>query len=130
MRYRTRIESMKREHVALSVDRSRNKRIPCVPVWTQTGYERDTRSVSTTSHGEHLMHVEGTVPYPWPWDGRLDPLCMALLVVGAQGWLVDRTRANKGALDKAALAARALKEAGGIVLVVRHVRPWAAAHPR
>ena len=76
------------------------------------------------------MHVEGTVPYPWPWDGRLDPLCMALLVVGAQGWLVDRTRAHKGALDKAALAARALKEAGGIVLVVRHVRPWAAAHPR
>jgi biuret amidohydrolase len=76
------------------------------------------------------MHVAETIPYPWPWDGQLEPMRLAMLVVGAQEWLAGRTRSHRKALDAAALAAHEVKTAEGVVLLLRHVRPWAAAHPR
>jgi nicotinamidase-related amidase len=33
---------------------------------------------------------EGTVPYPWPYDGALDVARLALVVAGAHQWWVDR----------------------------------------
>lgn len=54
---------------------------------------------------------------------------MALLVVGAQSWLVNRTHDARKALEAATATAKVVKQNGGLVLLVRHVRPWAAANP-
>src|SRR5205085_10405843 len=36
-------------------------------------------------------HVLGTRPYPWPYDGILDPARLALVVAGGQAWFAART---------------------------------------
>ena len=74
--------------------------------------------------------VEGTAPYPWPWDGRLDPSRLALVAVGCQRWLADRTSGVEGALAALARTASAVRDVGGLVVVVRHGRPTGAARRR
>ena len=74
--------------------------------------------------------VEGTEPYPWPYDGRLDPGRLALDVVGCQRWWADRTRAPAEALVAIERTAAAMRAAGGLVVLVRHGRPSGAARRR
>lgn len=74
--------------------------------------------------------VEGTRPYPWPWDGRLDPSRLALVAVGCQRWWADRTTGVDQALLALDRTAWAVREAGGLVVAVRHGRPTGPARRR
>ncbi|HEX3623392.1 MAG TPA: isochorismatase family protein [Acidimicrobiales bacterium] len=60
-----------------------------------------------------------TAPYPWPYDGRLDPARLALVVVGAQGWWAARTTEPTVALDALERTAKVVRDGGGVVVVVR-----------
>jgi nicotinamidase-related amidase len=59
-----------------------------------------------------------TTPYPWPYDGRLDPARFALVVVGAQGWWAARTSESASVLDTLERTAKVVRDAGGVVVVV------------
>jgi hypothetical protein len=61
----------------------------------------------------------GTSPYPWPYDGDLDPRRLALVVVGAQGWWVERTVDPAGALEAVERTAKVVRDAGGTVVPVQ-----------
>jgi biuret amidohydrolase len=61
----------------------------------------------------------GTSPYPWPYDGGLDPRRLALVVVGAQGWWAERTVDPAGALEAVERMAKVVRDAGGTVVAVR-----------
>ena len=74
--------------------------------------------------------VDGTAPYPWPWDGRLDPSRLALVAVGCQRWWADRTSGVERTLATLGSTASAVREAGGLVVAVRHGRPTGAARRR
>jgi nicotinamidase-related amidase len=71
--------------------------------------------------------VPATRPYPWPWDGVLEPSRMALVLAGTQRWWAERTEGVPAAL--AALGSlRAAAHARGVpVIAVRHA---AATGPR
>ncbi|MCU1357009.1 MAG: cysteine hydrolase [Acidimicrobiales bacterium] len=66
------------------------------------------------------IHVAGTDPYAWPYDGRLDGRELALVLAGwDEGWagrVTDRSPAHAGCL---ALAA-AVAAFGGLVIGVHH----------
>jgi biuret amidohydrolase len=64
--------------------------------------------------------VEGTDPYPWPHDGCLDARRVGLVVAGAQGWFAARTADADEALAALARTAKVVRDAGGVVVVVRH----------
>src|SRR5216683_1639554 len=74
--------------------------------------------------------VEGTAPYPWPWDGPLDPSRLALVAVGCQRWWADRTSEVERALAALDRTARAVRDTGGLVVLVRHGRPTGPARRR
>jgi len=64
--------------------------------------------------------VTGTVPYPWPWTGVLDPGRTALVVAGADPWWIKRSQERAvviGLIDEVAAGVRA---AGGVVVHVHH----------
>jgi nicotinamidase-related amidase len=75
-------------------------------------------------------NVEGTAPYPWPWDGRLDPSRLALVAVGCQRWWADRTTGVEAALAALEQTAVAVRDAGGLVVAIRHGRPTGPARRR
>lgn len=66
------------------------------------------------------MHVVGSRPYPWPYDGVLDPCRLALVVVGAQAWFWERTVGGGEVLERVEAAAKVVRDAGGLVVVLRH----------
>lgn len=68
----------------------------------------------------------GTNPYPWPYDGDLDPGRLALVVVGAQGWWADRTVDPAAALETLEHTAKVVRDADGTVVVVRRTGAGAA----
>jgi nicotinamidase-related amidase len=74
--------------------------------------------------------VDGTAPYPWPWDGRLEPSRLALVAVGCQRWWIDRTSDPECALAALGRTASAVRDAGGLVVAVRHGRPTGGARRR
>lgn len=59
-------------------------------------------------------------PYPWPYDGPVDPKRLALVIAGAQqAWV----RRSVGAADAAAVllaVAGVVRRAGGLVVHIRH----------
>lgn len=65
-------------------------------------------------------HVLGTRPYPWPYDGILDPRRLALVVAGGQAWFSARTVEAEEVLDRLQTTAKVVRDAGGIVVVLRH----------
>lgn len=83
----------------------------------------------TAPEVENLV-VDGTAPYPWPWDGRLDPSRLALVAVGCQRWWAERTSGAERALAALGRTASAVRHAGGLVVVVRHGRPTGGARRR
>jgi nicotinamidase-related amidase len=67
-----------------------------------------------------LGTVPHTDPYPWPWDGAVDPARLALLICGADtAWRARTTdpAPAAAAIDRLAYAVRAV---GGLVVHVRH----------
>ena len=71
------------------------------------------------------VHLSGTQPYPWPYDGILDPARLALVVAGGQAWWAARTVDPEEVLATLRIAAKVVREAGGVVVVLRH----ALRHP-
>lgn len=72
--------------------------------------------------------VAGTQPYPWPWDGTLQGARLALVLVGCQRWWPGRVHRAEHTLDTLRGSAARVREAGGLVVHVRHRRP--SAPPR
>ncbi|MGH9156441.1 MAG: cysteine hydrolase family protein [Acidimicrobiales bacterium] len=70
-------------------------------------------------------------PYPWPYDGVLDPTRLALVIAGAQtAWVVRSVDAAAVGARLAAVAV-AVRGAGGLVVHVRHgTTATTAAAPR
>ena len=67
--------------------------------------------------------LDSTVPYPWPFDGCLDPGRLALVVAGAQaGWAARSSRAADVATVLLAVASD-FRARGAMVVVVRHGAP-------
>lgn len=64
------------------------------------------------------VHVEGTTPYPWPYDGDLAGAATALLVVVPAGAVPGPVVA-----DRVAALAAAVRGAGGPVLAVATTAP-------
>jgi nicotinamidase-related amidase len=68
----------------------------------------------------HPTHVPGTRPYPWPYDGILDPARLALVVAGGQAWFAACTVDSDEVLSNLRKAAKVVRDAGGIVVVLHH----------
>jgi nicotinamidase-related amidase len=66
--------------------------------------------------------VTGTVPYPWPYDGCLDPTSVVLVVCGAQSALAQVSHDVPGVLGRLAEVADAVRRGGGHVVWVRYGR--------
>jgi nicotinamidase-related amidase len=64
--------------------------------------------------------VEGTTPYPWPWDAAFAPTRCALLTVGIEGPTPELAEPALHVAERAADAARA---AGALVVRVVTRRP-------
>ncbi len=67
-------------------------------------------------------HVDGTSPYPWPFDADLDPARAAVLVLGWDAWWWDRAHEPASVVP----AVLALAAAVGCAVVVEHRPPGAA----
>ena len=68
------------------------------------------------------VHVAGTSPYPWPYDGRLAPARLALVVVGwDEHWRTAVAPAGTGAV--AAAVANIMRLASAVD------RTFTVAHP-
>ena len=72
------------------------------------------------------MTVRDTNPYPWPWDGVLDPARTALVVCGLQRCWAELDPAITAHLLALVPAARA---AGLQVVFVQHARLRATGRP-
>jgi nicotinamidase-related amidase len=77
-----------------------------------------------------MAHLDSTVPYPWPYDGSLDPQRLALVVAGAQaGWAARSSRAADVATVLLTVA-EVMRSIGARVVVVRHAAvPGRRARP-
>jgi len=67
-----------------------------------------------------VTFVAGTEPYPWPYDGGLDPARVALVVAGASGWAMSTGTTAVDALAALADLSAAVLAAGGTVVLVHH----------
>jgi nicotinamidase-related amidase len=67
--------------------------------------------------------VAGTVPYAWPWDGRLAGDRLALVRAGSDPTWRRAAPLDDIAAHRLAVATAAVRDAGGIVVHVRHARP-------
>jgi biuret amidohydrolase len=66
------------------------------------------------------VHVAGTEPYPWPYDGRLEPAALALVLAGwDDGWLV-RSHDIASAHEQVATLAAAVHVLGAPVVTIAH----------
>jgi hypothetical protein len=66
------------------------------------------------------VHVADTDPYPWPYDGRIDPGSLALIVAGWDVEWAGRTVEPATAVEHVAALAVAVESLGGLVIVVAH----------
>lgn len=66
------------------------------------------------------VHVADTDPYAWPYDGRLDPASLALVVAGWDAEWAGRTVEPGTAADHVRSLAAAVESVGGQVIVVSH----------
>ena len=72
----------------------------------------------TTTH--QPTHVPGTVPYPWPYDGIIEPQRTALLICGAQAAISALCERSPAVLDRILSTASAVRDAGGTIVWLRH----------
>lgn len=67
--------------------------------------------------------VLGTSPYPWPYDGRLDAVRLALLVAGWDHRWAGATAEYDHTRDRVAELVHAVERAGGLVVAIAHETP-------
>lgn len=67
--------------------------------------------------------VAGTDPYPWPYDGGLDPTRLALVLAGWDSHWAARVTDHGAARANALVLADAVIAAGGTVIGLAHPRP-------
>ena len=65
-------------------------------------------------------YVPDTQPYAWPYDGRIDGACLALVLAGWDDGWSTRAVADLDAVDRAAQLADAVLAVGGLVVTVAH----------
>jgi nicotinamidase-related amidase len=65
-------------------------------------------------------------PYAWPWDGELSPQRLAVVVAGAQRYWEARTIGAGEHLRRIGTVTHALRDAGALIVWVRHGRLPAA----
>ena len=74
--------------------------------------------------------VAETVPYPWPYDGALDPARTALVICGVQRGLAAVSSDATDVIARLAELAAVVRARGGTVMWVRHgTRPAPSAGP-
>jgi len=66
------------------------------------------------------VRIEAADPYPWPYDGDLDPRRLALVVAGAQAAFAGRSVGAGAVARTLAAVAAAVARAGGLVVHLRH----------
>jgi nicotinamidase-related amidase len=66
------------------------------------------------------LHVAGTDPYPWPFDGEVVGRNLALVICGAQRSLIDASAGADDVTTRLDDLARDVRESGGSVVMVRH----------
>lgn len=67
------------------------------------------------------MSVAGSTPYRWPYDGRLSPQTLALVVAGADARWMEATPSAARHLAALARLARDVLTIGGLVVRVSHL---------
>ena len=67
-----------------------------------------------------MTTIPDTIPYPWPYDGVLEPTRLALVVCGAQRALVGAAAAGGHTLHGVVALADRLRPLGTVVTWVRH----------
>jgi nicotinamidase-related amidase len=65
--------------------------------------------------------LRDSAPYPWPYDGIIDPRRMAVVVTGSQPAWIDRSRDAAAVTEVITGVAEAVRSAGGHVVVIGHV---------
>ncbi len=78
--------------------------------------------------GAGERRLQGSNPYPWPYDGVVDGKRLALVVVGAQPAWVQRSVGADLVLATIERLALAIRGVGGSVVAVRHAAATAAQH--
>lgn len=59
-------------------------------------------------------------PYPWPYDGGIDPRRLALVIAGDQAAWVARSTGAQAVAAVIDSVARSVRDVGGLVVHVRH----------
>ena len=85
-----------------------------------------TTTIDMIEHPTLPAHVAATTPYPWPWNGDLDPAGTAVLVVGPESGGPEASAPEAEALSAVVSATR---RAGGTVIRVITVPPARLAAP-
>ena len=67
--------------------------------------------------------LDTSQPYPWPYDGCLDPQRLALVVAGAQARWVEASSGSDRVIARILEVGAAVRSAGGTVVLLRHVPP-------
>lgn len=65
-------------------------------------------------------HVAGTEPYTWPYDGRLEPGNLALVLAGWDDAWQRRSIAPAAAAERAEALALEVARIGGLVVTIAH----------
>lgn len=73
------------------------------------------------------VHVAGTTPYPWPWNGVLDPAGTAVVVVTPTATNAPIGAAARPTLGAALAVIDAVRNSGGAVVRVHTAPPRRAA---
>jgi nicotinamidase-related amidase len=79
----------------------------------------EVRMMDTTTTAQ-ATYVAGSIPYPWPYDGMLDPRRTALLICGAQAAIAAQCEGAPELLDRVLALACTVRVDGGTVVWLRH----------
>ena len=83
-------------------------------------------TVDMIEHSTLPVHVAATTPYPWPWNGDLDPAGTAVLVIGPE---LGGPAASAPEAAAMSTVVAAIRNAGGTVIRVITVPPARLAAP-
>lgn len=75
------------------------------------------------------MTVADTNPYPWPYDGTVDTDRLALVLVAAQPFFVDRSVGATEVLATTLACASVVRAHGGLIVHTRHGAPNRGSTP-
>ena len=67
-----------------------------------------------------MIRVAHTTPYPWPYDGSVDPGCLALVLAGGGPWTAGRVPADPEAADSIGALRAAVRDTAALTVVIDH----------